>query len=33
MYHAVEVEAGRITRINDSAERAEALAALGLRED
>jgi ketosteroid isomerase-like protein len=33
MYHAVEVEDGRITRINDFADRAEALAALGLRDD
>src|SRR5262249_8372696 len=30
MYHAVEVVDGRITRINDYAERPEALAAAGL---
>jgi hypothetical protein len=29
MYHAVDVEDGRITMINDYAERAEALAAAG----
>jgi ketosteroid isomerase-like protein len=33
IYHAVEIEDGRITRINDHAERAEALAATGLRDD
>jgi ketosteroid isomerase-like protein len=33
MYHAVEVADGRITRINDYAERTEALAAVGLGDD
>jgi hypothetical protein len=33
MYHAVEVDGGRITRIVDHAERAEALAAAGLNDD
>jgi ketosteroid isomerase-like protein len=33
MYHAVEVEDGRITRINDYAEPAEALAAAGVGDD
>jgi ketosteroid isomerase-like protein len=33
MYHAVEVEDGRITRINDYAELAEALAAAGVGDD
>jgi ketosteroid isomerase-like protein len=33
MYHAVEVEGDRITRINDYAEPAQALAAAGLRVD
>lgn len=33
MYHALEVEDGRITRINDYPERAQALAAVGLRDD
>ena len=33
MYHAAEVAEGRITRINDYAERAEALAAAGLGDD
>ena len=33
MYHAVEVAAGRITRIIDHAERTEALAAVGLGDD
>jgi hypothetical protein len=33
MYHAAEVAEGRITRINDYAERAAALAAAGLGDD
>jgi ketosteroid isomerase-like protein len=33
MYHAVEVADGRITRINDYAERTEALAVAGLGDD
>ena len=33
MYHAVEIEDGRITRINDYAEPAEALAAAGVGDD
>ena len=33
MYHAAEVVDGRITRINDYAERTEALAAVGLGDD
>ena len=33
MYHAVEVENGRITRFNDYAEPAEALAAAGVGDD
>ena len=33
MYHAVEVADGRITRINDYPERAQALAAVGLGDD
>ena len=33
MYHAVEIENGRITRINDYAEPAEALAAAGVGDD
>ena len=33
MYHAVEIENGRITRINDYAEPAEALAAAGVGGD
>jgi ketosteroid isomerase-like protein len=33
MYHAVEVEDGRITRINDYAEPAAALAAAGVGDD
>jgi len=33
MYHAVAVDEGRITRIADYAERAEALAAAGLKDD
>jgi len=33
MYHAVEVADGRITSINDYAERTEALAAAGLGDD
>jgi ketosteroid isomerase-like protein len=33
MYHAAEVADGRITRINDYAERVEALAAAGLGDD
>jgi hypothetical protein len=32
VYHAVEVEDGRITRINASTKRAEALAAAGLED-
>lgn len=32
MYHAVEIEDGRIIRMTDYAERAEALAAVGLRD-
>jgi hypothetical protein len=33
MYHEVEVVDGRITRIDDYAERTEALAAAGLGDD
>ena len=33
MYHAVEIEDGRITRINDYAEPAEALAVAGVEDD
>jgi ketosteroid isomerase-like protein len=33
MYHAVEIDDGRITRIVDYAERAEALAAVGVEDD
>ena len=33
MYHAVEIADARITRINDFAERGEALAAAGLGDD
>jgi hypothetical protein len=33
MYHAVEIDNGKITRIADHADRAEALAAAGLGED
>jgi hypothetical protein len=33
MYHAVEIEEGRISRINDYAERDEALAAAGAGDD
>jgi ketosteroid isomerase-like protein len=33
MYHAVDVDDGRITRIADYADRADALAATGLKND
>jgi ketosteroid isomerase-like protein len=33
MYHAVDIEYGRITRINDYVERADALAAVGIGDD